>query len=180
MSILPRRSFRPGGCVHTQNRNEAGIETRVILLPATIAHGPAMAAIHAAAFPPRERWGADAMALQLGLPGAFGLMAGPDGFVLARVAADEAEILTLAVMPQRRRHGIGTELLRAACRRAAALGAVAMLLEVAVSNAAAVSLYERQGFARVGLRRRYYANGDDAMVLRCSLDRVSPGESKGT
>ena len=94
------------------------------------------------------------MALQLSLPGAFGFMAGPDGFVLARVAADEAEILTLAVVPQRRRHGIGTLLINAASHRAAMLGAVAMLLEVAVSNEAAVALYERLGFAQGGLRRR--------------------------
>jgi len=141
------------------------------LISATIAHGPAMSAIHALAFPPGQRWGADALALQLGLPGAFGLMAGADGFVLARVAADEAEILTLAVVPRQRRHGIGTLLLSAAFARAAEAGAVAMLLEVAEANIAARSLYEKLGFSPVGRRRGEYAAGIDALVLRCALEQ---------
>ena len=139
------------------------------LIQASIAHGPAMAAIHATAFEAKQRWGADAMALQLGLPGAFGLMAGPDGFVLARVAADEAEILTLAVVPSARRHGLARHLLQAAIARAAQLGAVAMLLEVAEANTAARALYAGLGFTQVGLRRGYYAQGLDALVLRLDL-----------
>jgi ribosomal-protein-alanine N-acetyltransferase len=140
-----------------------------ILIPATIAHGPAMAAIHAASFPPGERWGADAMALQLGLPGAFGYLAGPEGFVLARVAADEAEILTLAVVPASRRTGLATALLSAARARAADDGATAMLLEVAEANDAARALYARLGFTQVGRRRDYYGTGKDALVLKCAL-----------
>jgi ribosomal-protein-alanine N-acetyltransferase len=139
------------------------------LIPASIAHGPAMAAIHAAAFEPKQRWGADALALQLGLPGAFGLLAGPDGFVLARVAADEAEILTLAVVPSARRQGLARHLLQAAAARAMQLGAVAMLLEVADTNIAGRALYAGLGFTQVGLRRGYYAQGMDALVLRLDL-----------
>jgi len=138
------------------------------LIPASIAHGPAMAAIHAAAFEPKQRWGADALALQLGLPGAFGLLAGPDGFVLARVAADEAEILTLAVVPSARRQGLARHLLQAAAG-AMQLGAVAMLLEVADTNIAGRALYAGLGFTQVGLRRGYYAQGMDALVLRLDL-----------
>jgi ribosomal-protein-alanine N-acetyltransferase len=139
------------------------------LIPATIAHGPAMAAIHATAFGARQRWGADAMALQLGLPGAFGLLAGPDGFVLARVAADEAEILTLAVVPSARRQGLARQLLLGAIARAVQLGAAAILLEVAEANTAARALYAGLGFTQVGLRRGYYAQGMDALVLRLDL-----------
>ena len=69
------------------------------LVFATPAHAAAMAAIHATSYPPRERWGADAMELQLGLPGAFGLIDPEGGLILARQVADEAEILTLAVTP---------------------------------------------------------------------------------
>jgi ribosomal-protein-alanine N-acetyltransferase len=147
------------------------------LIPASIAHGPAMAAIHAAAFPPTQRWGADALALQLGLPGAFGLLAGPDGFVLARVAADEAEILTLAVVPSARRRGLARDMLKAALARAAQSGAAAMLLEVADTNTAARALYAGLGFIQVGLRRGYYAQGMDALVLR--LDLI-PAEASAT
>ena len=133
------------------------------LREATPLHAAALAAIHAASFPPRERWGADAMALQLGLPGAFGLIDPAGGMVLARVAADEAEILTLAVAPA---------LLEAAAARAARAGAAALFLEVSAANAAARALYESCGFARVGLRTRYYSDGADALVMRRPL---SPG-----
>ncbi|OJY65684.1 MAG: ribosomal-protein-alanine acetyltransferase [Rhodospirillales bacterium 70-18] len=142
------------------------------LREATPLHAAALAAIHAASFPPRERWGADAMALQLGLPGAFGLIDPAGGMVLARVAADEAEILTLAVAPALRRQGRARALLEAAAARAARAGAAALFLEVSAANAAARALYESCGFARVGLRTRYYSDGADALVMRRPL---SPG-----
>lgn len=139
------------------------------LIPATPAHAHVMAALHAASFPAKEVWRADAMALQLSLPGAFGFLAGPagspGGFVLARVAADEAEILTLAVAPERRRAGTALLLLHTAWSRASSAGAVRLLLEVAESNIAARALYARIGFEQVGRRRGYYGAGADALVL---------------
>ncbi len=139
------------------------------LISATAAHAEVMAAIHAAVFPPAERWGAEAFATQLGLPGTFGLIADADGFVLARVVADEAEILTLAVLPESQRRGFASGLLGEAHRRAALLGAAAILLEVAERNVAARGLYSAFGYEQVGRRRRYYADGDDALVLRLGL-----------
>jgi [ribosomal protein S18]-alanine N-acetyltransferase len=136
---------------------------------ATPAHAAALAAIHAAAFPPRETWGADAISLQLALPGAFGLIDGRGGMLLGRIAADEAEVLTLAVVPAVRRQGIATALLQAAKNHARALGARAMFLEVATGNAAALALYRREGFAEIGRRRRYYADASDALVLCVNL-----------
>ena len=70
------------------------------------AEAAALAAIHHAAFPPGERWGADAMALQLALPGVFALLHPQGGMVMARLAADEAEILTLAVHPHAGTHWV--------------------------------------------------------------------------
>jgi ribosomal-protein-alanine N-acetyltransferase len=131
------------------------------------------AALHAAAFPPEERWGAEALALMLAMPGAFAQHIPGIGFVLARVAADEAEILTLAVVPQARRQGHGGVLLAAALAGAAARGATAMLLEVSADNAAAQALYATAGFVEVGRRRRYYADGSDALVLRRALTAPS-------
>ncbi len=146
------------------------------------AHAAVMATIHAAAFPPGARWGPDAITLQLGLSGAFGHLALdskglPGGFILARVAADEAEILTLAVAPPARRNGLATALLHAAETRAEIAGATAMFLEVADANAPARSLYARRGYVQVGLRRGYYAGGEDALVLRRKLGpcELSPG-----
>lgn len=140
------------------------------MIPAEAAAAPALAALHAAAFPEGERWGADAIRLMLEMPGAFGLHLPGQGFVLARVAADEAEILTLAVVPGARRQGHGGALLAAAMAGAAARGAAAMFLEVSERNAAARALYAAAGFAEAGRRRRYYPDGADALVLRRGVD----------
>lgn len=128
-----------------------------------------MAAIHAAVMPDGEAWDAPAFAAQLALPHTFGLIDPEGGMVLARVAADEAEILALAVAPQARRRGRGTALLAAAEARAAADGARVMYLEVADHNDAARALYRRAGYVRAGLRRFYYRDGADALVLRKPL-----------
>jgi ribosomal-protein-alanine N-acetyltransferase len=136
------------------------------ILPATLAHAALMAEIHAAAFPAEEAWSRDVMLLQLELPTTIGLIHPLGGMVLARVVADEAEILTIAVHPASQRQGLGGALLRAAKRRAAEAGAVTMFLEVAVTNAAARSVYAAEGFVQVGIRRGYYAGGTDALVLR--------------
>jgi len=135
---------------------------------AGVADAPALAAQHAAAFAAGERWGADAIRLMLEMAGGFGLCV-PEGFVLARVAADEAEILTLAVVPEARRQGVGAGLLAGAMAAAAARGAAAMFLEVAEGNAAARALYAAAGFAEVGRRRGYYPDGGDAVVMRRGL-----------
>ena len=136
---------------------------------ADAAHADALAAIHAAAFPAGERWDAGAMAGQLAQPGVFGFIAATGGLVLARVAADEAEVLTLGVMPAARRTGLGRALLDQAMAAAAARGAAWMLLEVADANVAGRALYAASGFAVVGRRRRYYPGGGDALVLRAAL-----------
>jgi ribosomal-protein-alanine N-acetyltransferase len=139
------------------------------MIAATPADAPALAALHHAALPEGERWGPDAIRLMLEMPGAYGLHIPGEGFVLARVAADEAEILTIAVAPQARRQGTGGALLAAAMAQAAARGAAAMFLEVAERNGAARALYAAAGFAAAGRRRRYYPDGADALVLRRSL-----------
>jgi ribosomal-protein-alanine N-acetyltransferase len=136
---------------------------------ATAAHAPALAILHAAAFPPRDAWGEDAMSLQLALPGTFGLIDDRGGVLLGRVIAGEAEVLTLAVAPAARRQGIATALLRAARQEATDRGGSVMFLEVAAGNEAALSLYRREGFVEVGRRRRYYTDGSDALVLRVAL-----------
>jgi ribosomal-protein-alanine N-acetyltransferase len=128
-----------------------------------------MATIHRTAFPPTDAWSRDVILLQLEIPATFGLISPLGGMVLGRVAADEAEILTLAVSPGQRRHGLGSALLRAAMERAEALGAASMFLEVAVTNRAARALYEKHGFSEAGLRRHYYTDGTDALVLRSTL-----------
>jgi len=144
--------------------------------PVAAADAPVLAALHARAFPPAERWGRTAIATMLGLEGAYGLAArregggdAPEGFVLARAVAGEAEVLTLAVDPAARRSGLGARLLAGAAGEAARRGAASLFLEVSEANGPARALYARAGAEEVGRRRRYYADGSDALVLRISL-----------
>jgi [ribosomal protein S18]-alanine N-acetyltransferase len=136
---------------------------------ATQAHAAALAAIHAAAFPVAESWGEDAISLQLALPGTFGSLDTRGGMLLARVARDDVEVLTLAVTPGARRQGIATRLMHAATAEACACGAAVLFLEVATTNTGARALYRRAGLVEVGRRRRYYPDGSDAIVLRLNL-----------
>jgi [ribosomal protein S18]-alanine N-acetyltransferase len=95
------------------------------------------------------------------------------GFVLSRLAGDEAEILTIAVESAKQGHGVGGALLRENLRQAANAGALAMFLEVAADNAPGVALYRRQGFVQVGERPGYYRRADGtkatALIMRKAL-----------
>lgn len=96
------------------------------------------------------------------------------GFVLSRVAAGEAEILTIGVDPRFSRLGLGWRLMRAALREARDQAADAVFLEVDETNTAAVALYRKLGFAKVGERRAYYqgVNGAKTAALVMRLDLV--------
>jgi ribosomal-protein-alanine N-acetyltransferase len=128
-----------------------------------------LAALHAACF--AQTWDAAAISALLATPGTFAFH-DTCGFVLARFAGGEAEILTLAVAPAARGRGLGRELLRAAIIRAQELGAQTMFLEVGADNRRALALYAGLGFVKVGTRKAYYSalsGGTDALVLRLSL-----------
>ena len=129
-----------------------------------------LAVLHAAAF--AQPWDAAAIADLLAGPGVFAFAA-HSGFVLARAAGGEAEILTLAVKPSARGQGLGRALMQAAARHAATLGAGTLFLEVGTDNPAALALYTSLGLARVGTRKGYYAShsqtSGDALVLKAAL-----------
>ena len=91
------------------------------------------------------------------------------GFVVARRAADEVEVLLVAVAKDARRRGAGAALVAAALADAARAGAVAAHLEVRASNAAAIALYTRLGFIAVGCRPRYYDATEDAVRMSRAL-----------
>ncbi|MDP3404753.1 MAG: GNAT family N-acetyltransferase [Brevundimonas sp.] len=136
-----------------------------------------LAELHAEAFD--APWTAEAFSGLLTQPGMV-LEAEPGGFILARVAGDEAEILTLAVRPEVRRGGIASRLVVAAAARSTSMGAQRFLLEVAEDNGAARALYDRLGFEAAGRRRRYYARPEgpavDALLLVLNLaDRLPTG-----
>ena len=160
------------------------------MILAVRAHAELLAALHMASFAAGERWDAAAIAALLAMPGCFAELApdpeprgmapagmAPAGMAIARVASDEAELLTLAVLPACRRQGLAAGLLDTVMRHAAAAGANRMFLEVAETNIAASALYRRAGFAVVGRRPRYYAGGADALVMSRAL-AVSPCKSR--
>jgi ribosomal-protein-alanine N-acetyltransferase len=96
----------------------------------------------------------------------------PTGFVLARLAADEMEILNLAVAPEQRRRGLGRRLVAEALARGRARGAGKCWLEARASNHTALAFYRALGFREHSRRRAYYRDPvEDAVIcardLRC-------------
>jgi [ribosomal protein S18]-alanine N-acetyltransferase len=149
------------------------------IFPLETADAGIAATLHGARFP--QPWSEDEfhslllqetvfgfLALKEGVPGR---MAG--GFVLVRVAAGEAEILTIGVDQHFARAGLGWRLMQAALREAKMRGAEDVFLEVDEGNTAARRLYDKLGFAKVGERRAYYAAADGsrstALVMRRDL-----------
>ncbi len=136
---------------------------------------PAIAALHAECF--SQGWDEEFLGRILAHPGAAAFLAVeedvPAGFVLARTAADETEILSLGVSPALRCRGIGAELIRTACLHAWETGVLEVFLEVSMKNAAARALYGRLGFREVGRRPDYYEDAigaaREALVLRRTL-----------
>jgi ribosomal-protein-alanine N-acetyltransferase len=95
------------------------------------------------------------------------------GLAVIRTVLDEAELLTLGVVPSCQRSGVGSQLLAEALDAAQARGALRLYLEVAVDNMAARALYARAGFVQVGTRRAYYPRpglpAADAVLLQRAL-----------
>lgn len=94
------------------------------------------------------------------------------GFLMSRCAADEAEILSVAVDPRSRGRGLAGDLLRHHLARIAARGITRIFLEVGEDNRPALRLYNRAGFHEVGKRAGYYPRPEgaiSALVLRREL-----------
>ena len=95
------------------------------------------------------------------------------GFIISRIAADEAEILSVAVAAKYRGRGLSHDLLRTHLGYLAGFGLKTVFLEVEENNAPARALYERAGFQTVGRRERYYKDADgehlNALVMKRDL-----------
>ena len=95
------------------------------------------------------------------------------GFCTVQVAADEATLNAITVDPAARGRGCGEQLLKELLRRLAATGTATVYLEVRTQNAPAIALYEKTGFERTGLRKRFYQNPpDDAITMKKELAAV--------
>jgi [ribosomal protein S18]-alanine N-acetyltransferase len=145
----------------------------MILRPATRADAAALAEVHAAAFD--APWLGDDILRFAEAPGGFAIAAEAEttiaGFILCRAMAGEAEILTLAVRPSRRRRGVARALVEAAAALVAQ-SVDTMFLEVAEDNSGAVALYESSGFSAVGRRGAYYARAGAPAVAAIIMRRA--------
>lgn len=145
----------------------------VVANPGTTLDPDGMAILHAAAYRLDRPWTAAEFRALSDSPHVFAL-GDARAFILVRVIADEAEVLTIATHPDHRRKGLALALLRRFHALARARGATTAFLEVAADNAPALALYQAAGYARVGQRRAYYARKDapaaDALLLRRALD----------
>lgn len=142
---------------------------RIQIIPMTKEHLPAVAALERICFP-ADPWSVELFQAALDSPNTSVLLAqGEDGSVLGyavlSVVLDEGNLDNIAVAPQARRQGVADALLSAltgfgrehlAC----------LMLEVRASNAPAMALYEKHGFAAVGRRKNYYeAPREDAILM---------------
>jgi [ribosomal protein S18]-alanine N-acetyltransferase len=120
-------------------------------------------------------WSVDAV--RETLAAAQGVVAGRDdgnidGFVLFALAADQCEILDIAVDPAAQRRGLGARLLGAALAAAVRAGATRCCLEVRASNRGAQAFYRAAGFGEDGRRKAYYRTADgreDALLMSRSI-----------
>ncbi|MFQ6551515.1 GNAT family N-acetyltransferase [Aestuariibius insulae] len=122
-----------------------------------------LADLHGRAFPAAQGWSGREMEGLVAQAGVF-VTEAPGGFAMGRVAADEVELLTVAVAPEARRAGCGARLLALFEAEAARRGACEAFLEVAQDNDPARALYLKAGYAEVGQRRGYYRRGPDVAV----------------
>ena len=90
----------------------------------------------------------------------------PVGYLLAWLVGDEAQINRMGVVPALRGHGLGRRLVLRALAMVAKEAATSVVLEVAADNMAALAVYGSCGFVEIGRRRKYYADGRDAVVMR--------------
>jgi len=149
------------------------------LEPMSKAMANAVSTLHRACFP-EDPWNLAAIVEIMNITGFFGRIVSvddtPAGFALALYLGQECEIISLGVLPRRWREGIGSALLDSVCSEGYVRGAERIVLEVAVDNSAALSLYTGRGFVPVGHRPNYYrqtSRRGDALVLQRAFTDVT-------
>ena len=142
-------------------------------------HVPQIAALEAASF--SAPWDEASLRAELENPLALWLVAvdgTPDadgggsvlGYAGSQTVFEDADVLNVCTAPAARRRGIAEALMTELERRLRQKGAEKITLEVRASNLPAIRLYEKLGYARVGLRRNYYERPrEDALILQKSL-----------
>ncbi|RYE86276.1 MAG: ribosomal-protein-alanine N-acetyltransferase [Hyphomicrobiales bacterium] len=143
--------------------------------PAQASDAPRLAELHAAGFYrgwPREDFAAYVAGRDTPVYVACDAKRKIAGFAMIRLAADEAELITIAVDKSWRKKGVGLALLRAVFDDLMMTPARRLFLEVAADNPAALKLYGKVGFAKVAERKGYYerADGQPATAIVMSRD----------
>lgn len=139
------------------------------VLPATVSQAESLSALdHSVPF--SAHWSAEDWAAELAQPAAKIWYAQVDGqavgFIALRGVMDRYELLNLAVGCKFQRQGIATALIRHAF---SALGSVRVSLEVSKNNLPAQLFYRKEGFENLGVRKRFYSDGSDALILGIKL-----------
>jgi len=150
------------------------IELRVV----DRSYGEVLSALHCACFD--DGWGPNSMDEVLRSPGVYAILAAdgemPAGMALGRLAADEAELLTICVAEEFRRQGVGEALVRAVA--SVVPRARALHLEVAADNRGAMTLYRMLGFREIGRRKDYYRRAGnslvDALTMMIEPKKIAP------
>ena len=143
------------------------------IIPMTPAHLPAVAALEKRCFP-ADPWSEGVFRSALDSPNTSILLAeGEDGTLLGyavlNTVLDEGNLDNIAVAPQARRQGVADALL-SALTSFGREHLACLMLEVRASNAPAIALYEKHGFAAVGRRKNYYsAPREDAVLMTLSF-----------
>jgi [ribosomal protein S18]-alanine N-acetyltransferase len=147
------------------------------LQPAGRAYAKPMALLHGQCFP--KAWSALEFEGFFEREGVFAALAytpgsdhKPVGFILCWVMDEVCDLLSLGVLPDYRREGVGQLLLDYALLTANHMGAKAMMLEVNMRNEAAIAMYEENGFTRAGVRKAYYTANDGSKIDALQMRRV--------
>lgn len=138
----------------------------VLVRPLRHSDLPSVLAIERRSFP--TPWSLSMFVLELSKPSGICLAATADGelvgYLICAFYVEAFHLMNVAVEPACRRHGIGRALIDELLERTGPDASIT--LEVRVSNAGAIALYESYGFRAVGTRRRYYSDtGEDAIIM---------------
>ncbi len=181
-TVLAQSSYCAGYARDFAERNTRGqmksVGQNINIMTVSAAHAEVFAGLHTACFP--KAWSSEAFAKLLNMPGAMGFITTQNdnkeaaiGFALISNAGAEAEIVTLGVLPDTQRQGIGSYLINAIHKTCLECNTACVFLEVNAQDAGTISFYRNAGYECVGTRERYYKHGDapadDALIMRKSL-----------
>ena len=141
----------------------------MIILKMNESHVSSVAALEKICF--SDPWSENSVASELKNKLALWLVAEENGavagYIGSQTCGDESDVMNVAVHPDFRRKGIAEALVNALVAELKAIGSRCLTLEVRASNAPAIALYEKMGFAEIGRRKNYYRNPrEDALILR--------------